>query len=177
MDQLLRQNGSDPFDQAAAEVPLDPFDRGRRHRLHGRRLELQTVFLVPDPLAVRDQPFPGGHGRQRSDNRRLLTMSLCFYAEDTEAVFFVVESDALDDGGDFLSRGPAFRDCGIHAWGFIFPWTAGACVTRLEGDLHQFGRPEGFRVGSSERRKAAFWATLAGTTACCTPSLRDRQLR
>ena len=48
-------------------------------------------------------------------SHRRLPMSLCFYAEDTEAVFFVVESDALDDAGDFLGRGPAFRDCGIHA--------------------------------------------------------------
>jgi hypothetical protein len=53
-------------------------------------------------------------------------MSLSFNAEDTEAVFFVVESNALDDAGDFLRRGPTFRDCGIHAWGFIFPRRAPA---------------------------------------------------
>jgi hypothetical protein len=36
-----------------------------------------------------------------------------------------VESDALDDAGDFLHCVPAFRDCGIHA-------------------LLGFGCPEGF---------------------------------
>ena len=46
---------------------------------------------------------------------------MLFTAEDTEAVFFVVESDALDDAGDFFRHGSAFRDCGIHAWGLIFP--------------------------------------------------------
>ena len=61
------------------------------------------VFLPHYPLALRAEPFPGCDRGQRSDNRRL-----------------VVESDALDDAGDFLGRGPAFRDCGIHAWGFIF---------------------------------------------------------
>src|ERR1019366_7745740 len=45
------------------------------------------------------------------------------YPKHTEAVFVVVESDALDQAGDFLGCGSAFRDCGIHVWGFIFPWT------------------------------------------------------
>jgi hypothetical protein len=34
-----------------------------------------------------------------------------------------VEGDALDQAGDFLGRGPAFRDCGIHVWRFIFART------------------------------------------------------
>jgi hypothetical protein len=38
-------------------------------------------------------------------------------------VLIVVESDPLDQPGDFLGRGSAFRDCGIHVWGFIFPRT------------------------------------------------------
>ncbi len=63
-DQLLRENRSDALHQAAAEVPLDPLGCGRRHGLHRRRLELQPVLLVPDPPALRDQPFPSGHGRQ-----------------------------------------------------------------------------------------------------------------
>jgi hypothetical protein len=35
---------------------------------------------------------------------QLVPMSLCLNAEDTEAIFVVVESDALDDTGDFLRR-------------------------------------------------------------------------
>src|ERR1700687_398019 len=76
---------------------------------------LQPMLLVPDPPALCGQPFPGSHGRQRSDDRRLLPLSLCREGEHTEAIFVVVESDALDDPGDFLRREPAFRDCGIHA--------------------------------------------------------------
>jgi hypothetical protein len=31
------------------------------------------------------QPFPGGHGRQRSDD--FIPVPRCFHAEDTEAAF------------------------------------------------------------------------------------------
>ncbi len=109
--------GPMPFHQAAAEVPLDPLGCGRRHGLHACRLELQPVFLVPDPPALRAQPFPCGHGRQRPDDRCLIPLPSCFHAQDAEAAFVVVESDALDHTGDFLGRGSAFRDCGSHAWG------------------------------------------------------------
>src|ERR1039458_769835 len=121
-DQLLRENRPDAFDQAAAEIPLDPLGGGRRHRLHDDGFELQPVFLVPDPPALRAEPFPGGHGWQRPDDRRLLALPACFHTQDTEAAFVVVESDALDHAGDFLGRWSALWDCGIHVWGFIFAW-------------------------------------------------------
>jgi hypothetical protein len=86
-------------------------------------------------------------------------MSLCFYAEDTEAIFVVVESDALDDAGDFLGRGPAFRDCGIHVWGFIFPWSA------LRDRIR---RPDfegiGCREGSGRRGRLTGAGCLLGQT-------------
>src|SRR5437870_11434752 len=62
------------------------------------------------------------HRGQRSDDCRFLTVSLCFNAEHTEAILVVVKGDALDDAGDFLGHGSAFRNCGIHVWRFIFPW-------------------------------------------------------
>jgi hypothetical protein len=62
-DQLLRQNRTNPFHRPAAEVPLDPFDRGRGHRLQAFRLELQPVLLVSYLPALRDKPFPGGDRR------------------------------------------------------------------------------------------------------------------
>src|SRR5258708_1204928 len=62
-------------------------------------------------------------------------MSLCFYAEDTEAVLFVVESDPLADAGDFLRRGPAFRDCGAAG-----PNPAICCQPSSESDsFFRFG--------------------------------------
>jgi hypothetical protein len=66
------------------------------------------VFLVPDPPALGDQPFPSGHRGQRPDDRGLVPVSRCFDAQDTEATLVVVESDALDDPGNFLGRGPAW---------------------------------------------------------------------
>ena len=85
-----------------------------------RRLELQPVLLVPDPPALRDQPFPGGDRRQRPDDRCLVSLPPCLYPQDAEAAFVVVEGDALDQTGDFLGRGFAFRDCGVHLGGELF---------------------------------------------------------
>src|SRR5664280_1932975 len=122
-DQLLGQNRPNAFDQAAAEVTLDPFNRRRRHGFHQSGLELKSVLFVSNPPALGLQPLPGGYGRQRFKDRYLVPVPSDFYPDHTEAVFVVVESDALDQAGDFLGCGSAFRDCGIHLWGFIFPWT------------------------------------------------------
>ena len=108
-DQLLCQDWSDPLHQAAAEVPLDPLDRGRRHGLYGRRFELESVLLIPDPPSLGNEPFPGGHRRQRSDDGALLPVSLGFDTEDAEAAFLIVEGDALDQAGDFFDHGLLFR--------------------------------------------------------------------
>src|ERR1700687_1029521 len=97
--------------------------------------------------ALRAQPFPGSHRRQRPDNRRLLPLPACFHPQDTEAAVVVVESDALDQTGDFLGRGPTLWDYGIHAWGFIFPWTAVACVTSQEAPSAGIWLPGGVRFG------------------------------
>ena len=92
-------------------------------------------------------------------------MSLCFYAEDTEAVFVVVESDALDDAGDFLRRGSAFRDCGIHAWGFIFPRKAVPCVTHQEVDSAGIWLP---RAGTSRADiELVSWTYIGRLASCC----------
>ena len=91
-----------------------------------------TVFMVvalncsPCSLSLTHQPSALSHSpavTEGSDPTTVVSSRcpLCFYAEDTEAAFFVVESDALDDAGDFLGRGSAFWDCGIHGRGFIFP--------------------------------------------------------
>jgi len=55
----------------------------------------------------------------RPDGRRLLPLPACFHSQDAEAAVVVVEGDPLDQTGDFLGSGSAFRDCGIHR-GFHF---------------------------------------------------------
>ena len=109
-----------------------PSAGGRRHGLQGGGFELQAVFLVPDPPAIRDQPFPSGHRRQRAHDRRLVPLPLAFHAQDAEAALVVVKGDALDQSGDLLGCGSALRDCGIHAWAFIFA-TAGAFGRDVQG--------------------------------------------
>jgi hypothetical protein len=81
--------GSEPPDQFLRKNR--PGDRGWRHCLRGARLELQPVFLVPDPPTLGDQPFPSGHRRQRPDDGRLLPVPRCFHAQNTEATFVVMK--------------------------------------------------------------------------------------
>jgi hypothetical protein len=65
-DQLLGQNRPDAFDQAAAEVPLNAFNRRGRHGFHELGLELEPVLFVSNPPALGLKPLPGSYGRQRS---------------------------------------------------------------------------------------------------------------
>src|SRR6516165_1863696 len=115
-DQFLGENRPDAFDKAAAEVTLDAFDRRRRHGFHQPRLELEPVLFVSNPPALGLQPLPSGHGRQGSKHRYLVTLPSDFYPKHTEAVFFVVEGDALDQAGDFLGA-RLVRTFGIHLVG------------------------------------------------------------
>jgi hypothetical protein len=69
---------------------------------------MKPVFLVPDPPALRAQPFPSGHRRQRAYDRCFIPLPTCSFAQDTEAAVVVVESDPLDYTGDFFGRGSAF---------------------------------------------------------------------
>src|ERR1039457_3154529 len=113
-DQLLGQNRPDALDQAAAEVTLDPLHRRRWHGFHQSGLELKPVLLVANPPALGLQPLPGSYRRQRSKDCYLVSVSSDFYPKHTEAVFVVVESDALDQAGDFLGD-RLVRNCGVHA--------------------------------------------------------------
>ena len=80
------------------------------------RFPRTAVFLVPDPPAFRAQPFPGAHGWQRPNDRRLLPLPACFHAQDAEATFVVVEGDALDQPGNLLGRRPTLWGCRVHLW-------------------------------------------------------------
>ena len=119
-DQLLCQDWSDPLHQAAAEVTLNPFGCGGRYDLHHRRFKLQPVLFVSDPSTFGNEPFSGGHRRQRSDNGRLFSVPLCLDAEDAKTAFLIVEGDALDQAGDFFGHGFALRCCSTHLVGALF---------------------------------------------------------
>ena len=70
--------------------------RRRRHGFHQSGLELEPMLFVSNPPALGLQPLPSRHGRQGSKHRHLVMVSSDFYAKHTEAVFFDVESNALD---------------------------------------------------------------------------------
>src|ERR1017187_5406252 len=72
-----------------------------------------------NPPALGLQPLPGSYGRQRSKDRYLIAVPSDFYPKHTEAVFVVVESDALDQARDFLGD-RLVRTCGIHLVGDSF---------------------------------------------------------
>src|SRR6266566_4010414 len=81
-----------------------------------------TVFMLvalncsPCSLSLthRAEPFACGHRRKRPDDRRLLPLPGCFHAQDAEPAVSVVKGDALDYTGDFLGRGSALWDRGVH---------------------------------------------------------------
>src|SRR5580700_1083673 len=99
--------------------------RGWRHGLHGVRLELRPVFLVPT-----HQPPATSHSPAVTEGSDPMTVvssrwTLCLHAQGTghrtQTALLVVKGDALDQTGDFLGRGLAFRECGGHRWEFILP--------------------------------------------------------
>jgi hypothetical protein len=88
-DQFRRVNRADASDQAAAEVLLDPFVRGRGCAPHQFRAELPAKLTVVNPATFCRQPFAGIGGGKRSDNRNELAMAFGFDPKDGKAVFVV----------------------------------------------------------------------------------------
>jgi hypothetical protein len=90
------------------------------------------VFMVfalncsPCSLSLTHQPPATSHSPAVTEDSDPMTAvssrwTLCLQAQGTEAALFVVKGDALDQNGDFLGRGLAFRECGGHRWEFILP--------------------------------------------------------
>ena len=68
LDDARGGDRADAFDQAGAEIFLEPFDRGGQHLLALFGFELLAVLRVGDPLALQAQRFAGGDFRQRADD-------------------------------------------------------------------------------------------------------------
>jgi hypothetical protein len=97
-----------------------------------RRTRPCGLCRAPEPGIA----FPAvtGHRRLRPHDRRLLPMTLCLDPKHAEAAVVVVERDALYDAGDFLGRGSALWDRGVHLvgwesfchgrWGSVIHWEA-----------------------------------------------------
>jgi hypothetical protein len=79
-----------------------------------------SLFRPTSPL----QPaIPQRYRGQRPDDRGLLQVDPVSSGTGhrTQTALLVVKGDALDQTGDFLGRGLAFRECGGHRWEFILP--------------------------------------------------------
>src|ERR1019366_1757612 len=131
-DPILRVHTDESINSVVA---IFPFGLTKRLRYLDNEDVWQTRFLAPDDmqdgtysvgLVLRDKAghtYPmkitakDGHSVKASFEGRNINLTEDF------AFFVVVESDALDQAGDSPGCGSAFRDCGIHVWGFIFPWT------------------------------------------------------
>jgi hypothetical protein len=90
-----------------------------------------TVFIIaalncsPCSLSLTHQPSATSHSPAVTEGSDPTTVvpppPPCLYAQDAETAVVVVESDPLDYTGDFLGRGSAFTDCGVHLVGSHFP--------------------------------------------------------
>ena len=102
-DQLLGVVGADALDHAAAQVPLDPFQVGRRRDLLERSAELQAVFTVIVPPTLRVDEFVRlVHGGQAHHGDRLV-QTLGLNAQDAETAVGIVKCHALDQPSQWFA--------------------------------------------------------------------------
>src|SRR5262249_21726392 len=95
-NQLLGVDRSDTADHAGAEIFLDAFDRCRCGSLEEGRAELHTMGMVVDPGPTRLDELAGRDHRRVPDNGDQITLTSRLDAQHAEAVFRVVERDAVD---------------------------------------------------------------------------------
>ncbi len=126
-----------------------------------------TVFMIvalncsPCSLSLTHQPSAASHSPavtdgRRSHDRHLFSLPCDFYPEDTEAALVVMEGDALDQPRDFLGRGFALWDSGVHL-GIHFPTDGLPWVTLRKPIPQRFCCPEGFEAAGAFPRR---WRAL-----------------
>jgi hypothetical protein len=125
-DQLFRQDGANPFHEAAGQVPFYTLARGWRDGFQDTGLELETVLLVPDPPAFGSQPLPSTHGRQGAKDRHLVPLASDLYPKYGEPALFIEEGDPLYESGDLFGRG-------MGLWG---PFAPGSGMSLSRHDQH-----------------------------------------
>jgi len=92
-----------------AEIFLDPLDRRRRRRFEERGSELDAVGAVVDPAPAGLDELAGRNHRRVTEDGDQVALTAGFDAQHAEAVLFVVERDALDEGrlGPRLAYSPS----------------------------------------------------------------------
>ena len=98
-NQLLGVNRANAPDHAGRQVFLDAVGRIGERGAQEPRFELLAVGTVVDPFARGGDPFTGGDRCGVSHQRNQITMATRLGAQDAEAIFGVMISDALDEAG------------------------------------------------------------------------------
>src|ERR1700733_3622170 len=87
---------------------LDPFDGGGWRRLEKACTELEAVLAIIVPIPARLNELAGGDHGGMADNGNQIPLAARLHTQHGEAVFLVVERDALnepsEDLGTALSR-------------------------------------------------------------------------
>ena len=114
LHQLLRVNGADALDHAAAQILLDALPGGGRGAVEHVGAELEAKLPVLDPAALGGHPLPGADRSQGADHGDQVAVPFGLHLEHRPAVLLVEEGDALDQPGE------AFRECrrGFLHWAF-----------------------------------------------------------
>lgn len=100
LDELLSVFGSDPFNHAAAEIPLDAFAGGGRNRAEFLGAEFEAVVFVVDPVTLGGEPFAGSDGGEGTDDGNEIAATLGFDLENSKSGFITKERDAFDETSD-----------------------------------------------------------------------------
>ena len=100
LDQLPSVDRADTTDHPGTEVLLDALGRRWRRGAQEAGLELLPVGAVVDPLAACCDPFAGGDARGVPNDGYQVTVAARLDAKNAEAVFGIVERDALDEAGE-----------------------------------------------------------------------------
>ena len=143
-DQFSGQNRADPFHKSTGQVALHAFHRGWGHSLHHGGLELQSMFLVPDPVTFRRQPLSGTHCGQRSQNGYRFPMALDFHAQHGKPTLLVEERDPLHQPGKLFLQNSAWNNPGFHLLQSLCsraPLHHGVALGDLSRDLNQNSTP------------------------------------
>jgi len=92
--------GGDHFDMATQRWWFEAY-----HKIAGYFAILLAMGAVVDPFAGCGHPLTGRYGGRMADDRCQFPMAARLHAQDTKAIFDIVECNALDQAGESLLCG------------------------------------------------------------------------
>src|ERR1700732_4039060 len=96
-DEFTGISRANAADHPGAEIFFDSLCRGGRHRFQKPGAELHAMGAIVGPFAARLDDFPGGHGRDMTDDGDGFTLAARRHAQNAETVVFVMKRYTLDE--------------------------------------------------------------------------------